>query len=81
MSPRGFEPPNSASSRRIEICIVTLKGQIQNLTSGQGHVVTQVGHIAYESMHLDETHLSHITLASLSLLNQKLFPKTVGELR
>ena len=33
---------------------MTLKGQYQNLTSGQGHVVTQVGHIAYESKRLDE---------------------------
>ena len=24
---------------------MTLKGQGQNLTSGQGHVVTQVGHL------------------------------------
>ena len=31
-----------------------LKGQGQNLTSGQGHVVTQAGHIAYVSMRLDE---------------------------
>ena len=33
---------------------MTLKGQGQNLTSGQGHVVTQVGHIAYVSMRIDE---------------------------
>ena len=33
---------------------MTLKGQGQNLTSGQGQVVTQVGHIAYVSMRFDE---------------------------
>ena len=33
---------------------MTLKEQGQNLTSGQGHVVTQIGHIAYESKRLDE---------------------------
>ena len=33
---------------------MTLEGQGQNLTSGQGHMVTQVGHIAYVSMRLDE---------------------------
>ena len=33
---------------------MTLKSQGQNLTSGQGHVVTQVGHITYVSMRLDE---------------------------
>ena len=37
------------------MCSMTLKGQGQNLTSGQGHVVTaQVVNIAYVSMHLDE---------------------------
>ena len=33
---------------------MTLKGQGQNFISGQGHVVTQVGHITYESKRLDE---------------------------
>ena len=33
---------------------MTIKGQGQNLTLGQGHVLTQVGHIAYESMRIDE---------------------------
>ena len=33
---------------------MTLKGQGQNLTSGQGHVDTQVGHITYVSMRRDE---------------------------
>ena len=43
---------------------ITLKEQGQNLTSGQGHVVTQVGHIAYVSMRLDERN----TLRPLSRL-------------
>ena len=30
-----------------------LKGQGQNLTSGQGHMVTQVDHIAYALMRLE----------------------------
>ena len=38
----------------VEINNFTLKGQGQNLTSGQGHLVTQVGHIAYHSMRLAE---------------------------
>ena len=54
---------------------ITLKGQGQNLTSGQGHVVTQLGHIAYESKRLDEKHNEN-THTSLSLRNQKLFVKT-----
>ena len=32
-----------------------LKGQDQYLTSGQGHVLTQRGHVAYQSMRLDGT--------------------------
>ena len=35
-------------SRRIEKCTYSLT------LKGEGHVVTQVGHIAYESMHIDE---------------------------
>ena len=34
--------------------MLTLKGQSQNLTSGQGHVSRQVGRIAYQSMRLCE---------------------------
>ena len=33
---------------------MTLKGQGHHLTSGQGHVVTKVGQIAYGSMRLDK---------------------------
>ena len=33
---------------------LTLIGQGQNLTSGQGHVVTLIGHVAYQSMRLGE---------------------------
>ena len=33
---------------------LTLKGQTQNLTSGQGHVMTDIGHVAYQSMRLDD---------------------------
>ena len=57
---------------------MTLKGQGQNLTSGQGHVVTQVGHIAYVSMRLDERNTMRpheTTLTSLSFLDQKLLSK------
>ena len=30
-------------------------GQLRKMTSGQGQVVTQVGHVAYQEMCLDET--------------------------
>ena len=42
-----------SASKHIQY-MVTLQGQGQNLTWGQGHMVAQVGHIAYESMHIDE---------------------------
>ena len=60
---------------------ITLKAQGQNLTSGQGHVVTQVGHIAYVSMRLDERNtmrpLSRLYLFWIKSYSQK----TVGDLR
>ena len=60
---------------------MTLKGQGQNLTSGQGHVVSQVGHIAYVSMRLDERN----TMRPLSRLYlfwiKSYLQKTVGDLR
>ena len=60
---------------------MTLKGQGQNLTSGQGYVVTQVGDIAYVSMRLDERNtlrpLSRLYLFWIKSYQQK----TLGELR
>ena len=45
-------------------------------------MVTQVGHIAYASMRLDERNTIRPTLTSLSLLDQKVFAKkTVGDFR
>ena len=61
---------------------MTLKGQGQNLTSGQGHVETQVGYIAYVSMRLDERNtmrpFSRLYLFWIKSYSQK---KTVGDLR
>ena len=34
---------------------LTSKCQGQHLTSGQGHVIIEIGHVAYQSMRLDET--------------------------
>ena len=60
---------------------MTLKSQGKNLTSGQGHVVTQVGHIAYVSMHFDDRNtmkpLSRLYLFWIKSYSQK----TVGDLR
>ena len=58
---------------------MTLKDQGQNLTSGQGHVMTQVGHVV--SMRLDERNtmrpLSRLYLFWIKGYSQK----TVGDLR
>ena len=63
---------------------ITLKGQGQNLISGQGHVVTQVGHIAYVSMRLDERNtmrrLSRLYLFWIKGYSQKQLV-TLGDLR
>ena len=62
---------------------MTLKGQGQNLTSGQGHVVTQVGHIVYVSMRLDERNtmrtLSRLYLFWIKSYSQKRLV-TLGDL-
>ena len=39
------------------ICIMTLKVQSQNMTSGQGHALTQIGYAAYNQMHLEVTYV------------------------
>ena len=36
---------------------ITFKGQGRNSTPGPGHVVTQIGQIAYDSMRLDERNM------------------------
>ena len=33
---------------------MTSKGQVENLTSGQGHDLTEIGHVAYHSIRIDE---------------------------
>ena len=71
-----------ASSRRIETCIAwPWKVQGQNLTSGQGHVLTQVGHIAYESMRLDERNTMRPFSRLYLFWIKSYLQKTVGELR
>ena len=40
---------------------MTSKGQFENLTSGQGHQgheMSEIGHVAYQSMRMDETYTS-----------------------
>ena len=63
---------------------MTLKSQGQNLTSGQGHVVIQVGHIAYVSMRLDERNTmrhSHVSISFGSKVICKKRLVNLGDLR
>ena len=60
---------------------LTSKGQIWNLTSGQGHDLTQIGHIAYHSIRIDETNTMDF-VRRLYLFSIKSYcSKTVGDLR
>ena len=60
-----------------DICF-TLKGQGQSLTSDQGHVMTEIGHVAYQSMCLDKTNpMKPSPTFYVSLFNQELLTKTV----
>ena len=58
----------------------TSKGQDQYLTSGQGHVVKQKGHVGYHSVRLYETNTMRPSPAAsaLPLSNQKLLTKTAS---
>ena len=44
----------SQPGTRFHRCMLTL-GQIEKFSSGHGHMMTHVCHVAYQSMHLDET--------------------------
>ena len=39
---------------------MTLKGQVRSLTSGQSHVVTEMGHIEYLTYELAKSDLTHV---------------------
>ena len=47
------------SSRRVE-WYMTSKGQVETLTFGQGHDLTQTYHDAYQSIRLDQTNTSNL---------------------
>ena len=72
-----FIPPS-----RVEWYIhnMTSKGQVEALTSGQGHDLTQTYHDAYHSIRLDETNPSNL-FRSLYLVSIKSYcEETVGDL-
>ena len=39
---------------------LTLKGHFENLTSGQGHDLTEKGHVAYQSIRIVELNTSDV---------------------
>ena len=46
-------------------------GQLKKMTSGQGQVVTQVGHVAYQEMCIDENNtLVKVTFLYLQMLTR-----------
>ena len=53
---------------------MTWKGQIENLTSGQGHDLTRKGNDAYQSIRLDGSN-SKLVLGPVSHFNQNLLQK------
>jgi hypothetical protein len=57
------------------------EGQVENLTSGQGHDLTEIGHVAYHLMRIDETNTINVE-RSLYLYSIKSYcRKTAGDLR
>ena len=54
---------------------LTLKGLGQNLTSGQGQMVAEIGHLAYQSMCLDKTKHNESIPNLPSIFNQDLVAK------
>ena len=59
---------------------MTSKGQVDNLTSGQGHDLTRIGHVAYQSIRLVKTNTLKL-FWSLYLVSIKSYcQKTVGDL-
>ena len=59
---------------------MTSKGQVENLTSGQGHDLTEIGHVAYHLMRIDETNTINVE-RSLYLYSIKSYcRKTAGDL-
>jgi len=63
------------------ILMVTLLGQLHNLTSGQCHLVTQMGHVAYEATRIDETN-TMVSFARLYLYHIKSYwQRSAGDLK
>ena len=59
---------------------MTLKGEVENFTSGQGHDLTRIGHVAYNSIRLVKTNTLN-SFWSLYLVSFESYcQKTVGDL-
>ena len=59
---------------------LTLKGHGQNLTAGQGHLVTQAGQIIHHSMRLAETNAMTPIPRLYLIWISSYWQKTVGDL-
>ena len=60
---------------------MTSKGQVEHLTSGQGHDLTEIGHVAYHSIRIDETNTMNVTRRLYLFSIRSYCRKTVGALR
>ena len=59
---------------------MTTKGQVAFLTLGQGHDLTQIGHVAYQSIRLDETNTTNWSWSLYLVPIKSYCQKTPGEL-
>ena len=60
---------------------MTSKGQVQKLTSGQDHDLTEIGHVAYHSIRIDETNTINVERSLYLYSIKSYWRKTVGDLR
>ena len=60
---------------------MTSKGQVKDLTSGQGHDLTEIGHVAYHLMRIDETNTMNVERSLYLNSITSYCTKTVGDLR
>ena len=66
-------------TRRM-IYSLTSKGHFENLTSGQGHDLTEIGHAAYHSIRIDETNTINVEWSLYLYSITSKCRKTAGDL-
>ena len=59
---------------------MTSKGQVEHSASGQGHDLTEIGHVAYHSIRIDETNTINVERSLYLYSIKSYWRKTVGDL-